>query len=208
MGLIRRLERITAGRLAAFLHAQERPELALPGLLAELDEALAQARRAQAKAHSAERSAQRRLDELTGRVARLARGAQLALEAGDQATARQALTAQLQAERLLPARAEALQAAQAALADARRVCQQLQAVRAEVARRLQSLPTLDRAMTSAQAARDGAARGHRLLDEVARLVEPDPPSPLAPLEAPAERLTRDAEIQRRLATLRNRLKDR
>jgi len=98
MGKIDRLKRITMARIEAFLDSLEKPELILPQLLNEMEQQVREAAVAKAKALSAVKGARRRFDEAAGKSLRLERGAKLAVQADDLATARQALAAQLEAE--------------------------------------------------------------------------------------------------------------
>jgi len=121
MGLVDRVRRITAGRIEAFLDSLEDPAAMIPLLLRELEDQSEVLARAEAKARSAVKAAQRRLNEETGHVARLGRGAELALRFGEEHTAREALARQVVAERSVRAAEENLAQADKALQDAREV---------------------------------------------------------------------------------------
>jgi len=126
MGLIKRLNRITLARIEAFLASVETPERLLPQIERELADRIGAAVNAEAKALTAVRADRRRLDEAAGRVLRFQQGARLAVDAGDDATAREALAAQLRAEEAVAARQKAQETAESALAEAGRVRRQLQ----------------------------------------------------------------------------------
>lgn len=99
MGRINRLRTITKSRIEAFLASLEKPETILPRLVEELGEKIREATRAEAKALSAVKGDLRRLDSALGKVARFKEGAALAVKANEIDTARQAIAAQIQAER-------------------------------------------------------------------------------------------------------------
>ena len=99
MGKISRLKSITMFKIEAFLAALESPEDVLPQLVKELSEKVNEAANAESKALSAVRAEQRRLDAFIGKIERFRKGAQLALKVKDTDTARQAIAAQLDAEK-------------------------------------------------------------------------------------------------------------
>jgi len=99
MGKISRLKSITMFKIEAFLAALESPEDVLPQLVKEMSEKVNEAANAESKALSAVRAEQRRLDALIGKIERFRKGAQLALKVNDSDTARQAIAAQLDAEK-------------------------------------------------------------------------------------------------------------
>ena len=119
MGLIKRLQRITSARVTAFLETVDDPATAIPQLVAEMEEKVGMAANAEAKALSAVKSAQRKLDEAQGKVLRMGRGAELALKQGDERTAREALAEQVKAEKDVAAQKESLARAEAAFNGAR-----------------------------------------------------------------------------------------
>jgi phage shock protein A len=96
---IKRITRITTGRIESFLSEVDEPEKVLPQLAREMEQAVRSAASAEAKSLAALKSAQRKFDEVTGRSLRLERGAQLAVQQGDDALARDALAAQIQVEK-------------------------------------------------------------------------------------------------------------
>jgi phage shock protein A len=126
MGLIDRLRRITSARIEAFLDSAEDPELLYPQLVLEMEEQVRAATNAEAKAMGAVKNSQSRIDEVNGRVERMTRGAQLAVQSGDEDLAREALGAQLSAESDLKRAQEALGSAQAALDEAQEARKQVQ----------------------------------------------------------------------------------
>ncbi len=99
MGRISRLKTITKSRIEAFLASFEKPEIILPQLIREMEEKVKEAARAETKALSAVKGDRRRLDTGLGKVVRFTEGAVLAAKANEIDTARQAIAAQIQAER-------------------------------------------------------------------------------------------------------------
>ena len=99
MGRISRLKSITRSRIEAFLASLEEPEVILPQLIREMEDRAKEAARAEAKALSAVKGDRRRLDTGLGKVIRFKEGAVLAVEADEIDTARQAIAAQIQAEK-------------------------------------------------------------------------------------------------------------
>jgi phage shock protein A len=172
MGIIRNLQRITRAKIEAYLDSVETPELLLPRLLEELSEKIRQAGDAEAKALSAVKGTQRRLDEANGRIARLRRGAKLAMEAGEEDTARAAIVAQIEAEQAAGSLAAELEGAQRAHAGARETRLRLQEdLRSLQDRRQELMGRWRSARAGRQAGRAAmaAALGGGVLDAVARM---------------------------------------
>jgi phage shock protein A len=126
MGRISRLRLVTVGRIEAFLASLERPEDIVPQLVKEMQAKVKEAIGAETKALTAVKAERRRLDAAMGRVARLQKGAELALKAGDEETARQAVAAQLEAEGQVDRCKKVLETAEAAYNSAAAGRQQLQ----------------------------------------------------------------------------------
>jgi len=172
MGLISRLKRITIGKIEAFLDAIEKPEDVLPRLIEELEEKVRQAANGEAKALTAVKAAQRKLDEATGRANRMKKGAELALKAEDIDTARRAIAAQMDAEKDVAQWTVSLDTAEQACSGAREV-------RKRLASDLESLRARkDELIARARAARDqkkvaemmgSMKEGQGILDVVARM---------------------------------------
>ncbi len=99
MKLIERLKRITIGRIEAFLDSIEEPEHIFPQLVRQMSQQVTAAANAEAKSLGAVKGSQRRLDEAAGRLLRLSQGASLAAKADELDLARQAIAAQIQAEK-------------------------------------------------------------------------------------------------------------
>lgn len=125
MGLIQRLQRITSGRIASFLDCVENPEVIIPQLKRELREKIKLAANAEAKALASVKSAQNRLDAAQGRVLRLGKGAELALQQGDEKTAKEAIAEQIRTEKQIESIEKNLQTSEHALSEAREARLQL-----------------------------------------------------------------------------------
>jgi phage shock protein A len=215
MGLINRLRRITRGRIEAFLDSVEDPAAVIPQLVEELAAKVRQAANAEAKALASVKSLQRRLDEATGRVLRLERGAQLAVKRGEDDLARQAVALLIEAERDQSEAQKAVETAGRAHAEARAVRRQL-ADELESLRARQGQLVARARQAKAPKAADLAGQGRSLLDEVARMkqrVEDEEATAQAHQEVAGlvegelsprrlEQLLRDEEVQSRLDELR------
>lgn len=125
MGRISRLKTITKPRIEAFLASLEKPEIILPQLMREMEEKVRETARAEAKALSAVKGDRRRLDAGLGKVIRFKEGAVLAVKAGEIDTARQALAAQIQAEKEVEQRRNDLVISESAYNSASQVRKQL-----------------------------------------------------------------------------------
>jgi len=119
MSLVRRIRRITTARVEAFLSGIEDPELLFPQLLKEMEEQVRAATEAEAKAMATVKLARRELDDARQRVERLGTGALHAMKQSDEATAREAVEAQIEAEKLVERRDQAVERAEAVHAQAR-----------------------------------------------------------------------------------------
>jgi phage shock protein A len=220
MALIRRLRRITIGRIETFLASLETPEMVLPQLVRELADAVSQAARAEAKALSAVKAAQRRSDEAAGKVLRFAEGAKLAVANGDEDLARRALVAQIQSESQAESASQELQRTTEAYGQARAVRKQLQDSHNQLKKRAEDIIRRDKANRTAAKAMEArfdkvGAKGQKLLDKVARMSDAvDEKSDeiqaaaevLGQLAAEEElgdldELSHHAEVQRRLDSL-------
>lgn len=125
MGRISRLKAITKSRIEAFLASLEKPETILPELMREMEEQVKEAARAEVKALSAVKADRRRLDAGLGKVIRFEKGATLAVKAGETDTARQAIAAQIQAEKEVDKCRDSLVVSESAYNSANQVCAQL-----------------------------------------------------------------------------------
>ena len=211
MGLMKRLRRITAARIEAFLQMVEDPALVFPQLMAEMEDNAQAAYRAEAKAQTAVTAAQRRIDEITGRIGRLERGAEMALEQKDEKTAREAVAAQMAAEKDLDRCREELERAEYALDEAKQTSRRLASDLEHLMVRKDEVLSRARSAKATKKARkikDAAASGKGILDAVSRMETHVLESELgedagnASLERRLERLEREAEVEKRLAQLK------
>lgn len=125
MRRIEQLKAITMTRIEAFLASLETPETVMPELVKEMARTVTEAARAEAKALSAVKADRRRLDAASGKVERLSKGAVLAARADDLETARQAIAAQVEAEREVQTCRQHLETSEAAYRSASGVREQL-----------------------------------------------------------------------------------
>ena len=95
MGFITRIKRLTTSRIETFLTTVEDPEILFPQLVKEMEEQIRKATSAEAKAMAGTKAAQRELDTVKDKLDRMQKGASLAMDQGDEDTAREAITAQI-----------------------------------------------------------------------------------------------------------------
>ncbi len=108
MSFFTRLQRITQGHIEKFLSSVEDPEIIYPQLLREMEDRVRSATSAEALAMAAAKTAERELAELKAKIERMTKGAKLALDKGDEQTARDALSAQIELEAKVPTREDVL----------------------------------------------------------------------------------------------------
>ncbi len=175
MGLIKKLKRITAGRIDSFLRSVEDPAGVFPLLVEELAGKAKEARSAEAKAMTAVKAAQRKLDETAGRMQRLGRGAAMALSQGEETTARDALSAQIELENTCELRELALSRAESALSQACSAREQIEAQVADLQMRKDEILTRARIARTQREVGIGHGDSSRMsggiLAEVARMEE-------------------------------------
>ena len=220
-GLASRLKRITVSRIKAFLETVDRPDLVFPHLVREIERGIGDAVNAESKAAAAFKANQRRLDESIGRSIRLGKGAEMALRQGDEALAREALAEQIKSDRATEDQRHALEQSETALLQVREVRLHLQAQLEELNRRKKEIVTRARSAKKDpgiyQYADMVRMEGTAILDEVARVPLIDEenllPSRIAQkrsgpfdrsLESRLRALEREAEIERRLASIKER----
>ncbi len=190
MGLFARLHRITVGRVEAFLARAEDPEIIFPQLVREMEDQLRLATDAEAKAAAAVKAAQRDLRTAAESGQRMHRGAALALQQGDEATARKALAAQIDAERSAAQAHDAVGGAEATRLQAEGARQQIQRQLEELRSKRNEILTRSRVAQTRQKIQrtvgGSAGTTDTILDAVARL------------EAGVEEVEAELEIQSRL----------
>ncbi len=118
MSIIARIKRVTVGKMEAFLTSVEDPEVVFPQLIKEMEEQVRAATDAEAKAMAAVKASERSRDQAGERLAKLVVGAEAALSQSDEATAREALEAQIQIEAEVARLAEVVATANNSYAEA------------------------------------------------------------------------------------------
>jgi phage shock protein A len=219
--LMNRLKRITVSRIESFLETVEEPETIYPELIRELQNRIGDAENAESKAAAAFKANQRRLDESVGHIKRLEEGAELALKLGKESLAREALSEQVRVDRGIEDQRLALLQSEAALQKAREsrlhLQTQLKALiqrKKEIISRAQSVKAVEGINRQTQKIRTSGAA---ILEEVARMQEAEGENWALSgisdeLSGAAERLLeerlraleREAEIERRLTSIRSR----
>jgi phage shock protein A len=219
--LMNRLKRITVSRIEAFLETVAEPERIYPQLIREVENRITDAANAERKATAAFKANQRRLDESMGRSLRFEKGAEMALRQGDEALAREALAEQVRVDRAIEDQRLALLQSEAALQNAREGRLHLQAQIEELVRRKREIISRAQAEENVAGIHRQAekirASGAVILEEVSRMQQAEDENRFLPgipngLSATIERsleerlraLEREAEIERRLNSIRNR----
>ena len=221
MGLFTRLHRVTVGKIEAFLSRFEDPELVFPVLVKEMEEQLEAATEAEAKATATVKHSEREVQKHKATIDKYGDGAYMALQKGDEETARQALDAQIQAERASDFSQKNLEIAQGSLERAtlsrRRIQEQLAELRtkkeeiltrarvAKVQKKIQS--TVSGTVGSGDSILDAVARLEAKIEEAEAELEIQASftgegTASASLEKRLQELSNEAEIDRRLAELR------
>jgi phage shock protein A len=221
MGLFKRLHRITVGRVVHFLERLEDPEIIFPQLLRELQQQLIQAAEQEAGATSAVRRAELDVDRTQQRIDSLGEGARLSLDQDDDQTARDALSAQIDAEETLATCQSNLEILRDTLEYVRSAREQLEQQLAELRARKDEILTRSRVVRarkriqltvtgsvgSSESILDAVARMELSVDQAeaeleiqSRLVGEDSTSPS--LDRRLRELHRNTEIERRLGELR------
>jgi len=220
-GFISRLRRITVSRIKAFLETVDQPEAVFPQLVREMQRGIEEAISAESKATAALKASQRRLDESMGRSIRLGKGAETALRQGDEILAREALAEQIKADSAIDSQRLSLSQTETALLEAHESRLHLEAQLEELKRRKSEIIARARSAKKVAASlkRAGEIRetGAAILDEVSRMQQADDENgylysttgdmsakPDRSLELKLQVLEREAEIERRLASIRSR----
>ena len=169
MKRINRLKSITKARIEAFLGSLEKPEIIFPQLLKELADKVAEAGKAEAKALSAVKADQRRLDAAIGKTKRFEEGSQLAVKAGDIQTARQAIAAQIKAEKEQSQVRGSLEFSESAYNSAKSARQQLQQNLEELKLKKDQIIARAKSVENKKAVNDVVRGTESILDAVARM---------------------------------------
>jgi phage shock protein A len=222
MELLQRLKRVTLGHIEELLAGFEDPEVVVPQLVREMEEQVRLAHELEVQALADEKLAQKDCAELRERLLRLGSGAETALREGEEATARQALDVQVEAEQGLLRKDEALKRAQNRVEEARAARQQRQAQldelrfkKSELIARARTIRLQNQGLKAVAGTTTSSARivesfgqmeakvrqGEAEADSRRELARPQE----APLEQRLERLQRDVEVEKRLAALKAKL---
>lgn len=215
MGIIKRLRRITTARIDTFLDGLENPEAVYPELLNELREQVQVAERAEGKSRAAFLSAQRKVDEIVGRLVRVERGVQQALVLGDDETSRDALAVQLASEKEFEETSALLEDTEKAYEQARGTRLQLQAELTRLKEGKEEILERARSAKTDERSAEQAGGGTSLLQQVTTMagklkdmacgdeaIETPLDVESAHLDYRMRQLNRAAEIEKRLDQLR------
>ena len=126
MSFFQRIHRLTVARIEAFLSTVEDPEILYPQLLREMEDKVREATEAEASVMASVKTTQREVEQLKTKIERMRKGSELAMAKGDEATARDALSAQIKLEADLNRRGEQLPRLQQAVEDARNSRKEIQ----------------------------------------------------------------------------------
>jgi phage shock protein A len=224
MGLITRIRRLTLGRIESFLNTVEDPEVVFPQLIREMEQQVRAATDAEAKAKAAVKSAERAAGEVGDKIARMGKGAEAALRKNDEATAREALQAQVALESRSAEKEKALAAARSTYEEARAAREAIEKQLAELRSRKDEILTRARTAKARsrieKTVRGPAQSGESILDAVARLEsrvdeqeaeldvrrDMDTGGTAPSLEKRVEAMETESEIDKRLADLKERVK--
>lgn len=221
MSIFSRLRRITIGRIESFLSACEDPEVIFPQLVKEMEQQLAKATEAEAQAAADVKRASREAESAAEKVKRMEDGAKLAIQEGDEETARNAVLAQIEAEQTQQRSEGILERAQATHDNARAAREQIQAqlkelrskkdeiiTRSRVAKARQNIQrSVQGSATSSESILDTVARMEEKIDEAeAELAIQEEMTTGSAIETDLDRrlkeLGRQAEVENRLEALR------
>jgi len=222
MSIMTRMKRVTVGKMEAFLTAVEDPETVFPQLVKEMEDQVRLATDAEAKAMAAVKSAERTRDQAEAKLKKMTEGAGAALQQGDEATAREAIEAQIQLENEVARCAELVATANSSYSDAHSARVQTQKQLDEVRSKKAEILTRARVARSQEkiqrTVQGPAASTGSILDAVSRmeaLVEEKEATLAvrkelgqtggaggAALEQRIEDLHKQQEIERRLAALK------
>jgi len=223
MGLIQRIRRLTVARIENFLNTVEDPEVIFPQLVREMEDQVRAAIDAEAKALAASKSAERDAGNTRQKLDRMLRGAEIAVEKGDDKTARDAVKAQIALESDLKVQDDAVARACRAYEDAKAARMQIEEqlnelrtkkneiiTRARVAKAQQKIEkTVSGRVSSTSSILDAVDRMEGKVEEaeaeleIRREMEKGGITPS--LERRLDELERDSEIEKRLAELKKRI---
>jgi phage shock protein A len=223
MGLINRIRRLTLARIEGFLNTVEDPEIIFPQLVREMEDQVRAAISAETKSLAAWKAAEREAVNIRQKLERMTRGAEIAVDKGDNETARDAIKAQISFESDLKTQDDAAARAGRAYEDARTARIQIEEqldklrdkknemlTRARIAKAQQKIErTVSGRVDSTVSILDAVARVEGKLEEaeaeleIRRGMQKDGAGPST--ERRLDELERDGEIEKRLDELRKRI---
>ncbi len=224
MGLIKRVRRLTVARIESFLNTIEHPEILFPQLVREMEDQVRAAISAETKALAAFKTAERDADTIRRKLDRVIRGAEIAVDKGDNEMARDAVKAQIALESDLKIKNDFV-------ARALRVSEDAKAARVQIEEQLDELRTkkneiLTRARVEAaqrkieKTIHDPMSSAASILDSVVRLEgkieeaeaeleirrSAGKGTAAASIEGRLDELEHGGEIERRLLELKKRIR--
>ena len=223
MGLIQRIRRLTVAHIEEFLNTVEDPEVIFPQLVREMEDQVRAAVSAETKALAASKAAEREAANTRQKLDRMVRGAEVAVEKGDDKTARDAVKAQIALESNLSVQDDAVARAGRAFEDAKSARMQIEEqlnelrtkkneiiTRARVAKTQQKIEkTVSGRATSTASILDTVERMEGKVEETEAELEirrgMDKGGATPSLERRLDELERDSEIEKRLAELKKRI---
>ena len=225
MGLISRIRRITVSRIENFLNTVEDPEVLFPQLVREMEDQVRAAISAETKALAAQKTSERDVAQIRQKLGRLARGAELAVEKGENETARDAIRAQIALESDLKFQEDAVSRAKRAYEDAKDARMQIEKQLEELRTKKNEILTRARIASTQKkiekTVSGRASSSNSILDAVVRLeskVEEaeaeleirrsmDAGGATPSLERRLDELEQNDEIEKRLAELKKKIGD-
>lgn len=223
MGLIQRIRRLTVARIESFLNTVEDPEVIFPQLVREMEDQVRAAIKAETTALAASKAAERDAGNTRQKLDRMLRGAEIAVEKGDDKTARDAVKAQIALESDLNVQDDAVARALRAYEDANAARMQIEEqlnelrtkkneiiTRARVAKTQQKIEkTVGGRVSSTTSILDAVDRMEGKVEEAEAELEirrgMDKGGVTPSLERRLDELERDSEIEKRLAELKKRI---
>ncbi len=225
MGLISRIRRLTVSRIENFLNTVEDPEVLFPQLVREMEDQVRAAISAETKALAAQKAAERDSAQIRQKLERLTRGAEIAVEKGEDETARDAVKAQIALESDLKIQDDAVSRAERAYQDARSARMQIEEQLEELRTKKNEILTRARIASTQKkiekTVSGRASSANSILDAVVRLeskVEEaeaeldirrsmDTGGATPSLERRLDELEQNDEIEKRLAALKKKIGD-
>jgi phage shock protein A len=223
MGLINRVRRLTIARIESFLNTIEDPEILFPQLIREMEDQVRAAISAETKALAAFKSAERDVDVTRRKLDRMIRGAEIAVDKGDNEMAREAVKAQIVLESDLNAKNDIVARALRVYEDAKAARIQLEEQLGELRTKKNEILIRARAATArrriAKTVQSPVSSAASILDAVVRLegkideAEAEPEiqrgagkgTAAASIDGRLDELEQGGEIEKRLREMKKRI---